>query len=206
MQASVSLIRSTVSKLFGKYLFPTNIVIGVGLASLGDFAKQKVIASKTGKPDIQTDQVLKMGLASIPLSVEMHYWYKKLDQWFPTKTRRHVLTKVLLDELVMAPILTFTLIGFLTILEKHGNLKEFREEFVLRLKHSFGLLYLVDVCFYAPVQTLNFYFLPTKYRVILVYMASVLYFSVASYVLHEFAAYYKKQGQLLGDNDEKKKI
>lgn len=190
MQSTLSRGRSIVSKLFGRYLLPTNIVSGIGLAYLGDYAKQKIVLSRTTPTSsaiiVDHSQALKMGIASIPLSVEMHFWYKLLDRYFPTKSKSHVFTKVFLDESFMAPILTFTLISGLSLLERTSW-----DEFIFRMKHSFLPLLMVDIMFYAPVQCFNFYFFPTKYRTVVVYAASVVYFCVASYVIHEFPNFFK---------------
>lgn len=182
--------RKIVSKLFGRYLLPTNIVSGIGLAALGDYAKQKIVIYQSSSGAVDQSQSLKMGIASIPLSCAMHFWYKMLDNRFPGKLKTTIAKKVCLDLCVMGPTNTLTLVCVLSLLERKSW-----DEFWIRFKHSIGPLFLFDLLFYTPVQIANFYFFPTKYRTIVVYSASVVYYCVASFVIHEFSSLFKKKQQ-----------
>uniref|UniRef100_A0A915KYU6 Inositol phosphatase domain-containing protein n=1 Tax=Romanomermis culicivorax TaxID=13658 RepID=A0A915KYU6_ROMCU len=164
--------------LFGRHLLLTNVIGGTGLAYLGDYTRQKTSQKFNG--EINYEQSRSMAVVSIPLSLEMHFWYKFLDHVFPTKSKIDVLRKVICDEIIMAPNFTFSLISGLSFMEKL-SWTDYRD----RLKKSFGTLYLMDVAFFTPIQFLNFYFFPTKYRTLLLYSAAILYYYVASFILYE---------------------
>ncbi|CDW56853.1 Mpv17 PMP22 domain containing protein [Trichuris trichiura] len=134
--------------------------VGIVIGFLGDVMQQKMKAHH--------DTSL--------LSVEMHFWYKLLDRVFPTASLRHVAIKVCLDEAIMAPNFCLSMLAIVNVLE--GSTWE---KFVSRLKNSFLIMYLSDIAIYTPVQCINFYFLPTRYRTVFVYSASALYLCIASY-------------------------
>ncbi|KAH7646664.1 mpv17-like protein [Dermatophagoides farinae] len=58
------------------------------------------------------------------------------------------------------------------------------EQIINDAKENFKYLLMADWCFYIPLQFFNFYYLPTKYRVLYVSMLSLVYDSILVYVLH----------------------
>lgn len=87
--------------LFGRYLAVTNTATSVGLFALGDLLQQVAIERQETIDWKRTGRMTAMGLLIGPLN---HYWYRLLDTRWPGKTHRMVLSKVLMDEVVYAPV------------------------------------------------------------------------------------------------------
>lgn len=72
-----------------------------------------------------------------------HYWYLILDRKLPHKTKKSILTKVLCDQLIAAPIFNFLFITAIHTLDgKH--IKQVLDIF----KEKFLTIYAVCFCFY----------------------------------------------------------
>uniref|UniRef100_A0A5S6QDT1 Mpv17-like protein n=1 Tax=Trichuris muris TaxID=70415 RepID=A0A5S6QDT1_TRIMR len=170
-------------KFFTKHLLVANISSGIVIGFLGDVMQQKIKARREAKLDpgrVDITRARNLSLTTSLLSVEMHFWYKLLDRVFPKASLKHVAIKVCLDEMIMAPNFCLSMLAMVNLLEGSSW-----EKFTSRLKNSFGIMYLADVVIYTPVQCINFYFLPTRYRTVFVYSASALYLCIASYALHD---------------------
>ena len=93
--------RRIIDLMFGRYLVVTNTATSVGLFAAGDLLQQKLIEKRETVDWPRTGRMTAMGILIGPLN---HYWYRFLDARWPGKMHRIVITKVLVDELVYAPV------------------------------------------------------------------------------------------------------
>lgn len=99
----------------------------------------------------------------------------------PGRSGRIVATKVLADQLFIPPVVWMAYLMSLGLMERSGidTLKS-------RLRSQFGWIYLADWLVWVPAQTVNFYFLPTRYRVLYDNVISLGFRWFVSYMIHEF--------------------
>lgn len=166
LQKSSKPVQQVVSKcgkvLFGKkYLLVTNVSITVGLSCTGDFLQQRyqIKTKETKAMNLTRSQhVAASGLVIGPFC---HYWYLFLDKWLPGKTVKIVLKKVIVDQLICSPIYISLFLLTTTLLE-NKSWEEMKEE----TKSKGATLYLAEWIVWPPAQLVNFFFLPTRYRVL----------------------------------------
>lgn len=91
---------------FTKYLLVTNVLAGGAMDFCGDLITQKRVEKAEST---NWNRSRRMVTVSLALGVPAHYWYVNLDRWFPLKTSRHIIRKVILDTFGAGP---FFITGF----------------------------------------------------------------------------------------------
>ena len=86
--------------MFRKHLLAANTLLSCAIDGLGDYLEQKVEGAEQ-VDKYRTARFASLGLLYGPWEF---YWYHLLDIWFPGKTTKVVVQKVLLDEFLMSPI------------------------------------------------------------------------------------------------------
>lgn len=178
--SALSKFRRVVKVAFSdKYLFYTNITISLTLSSVGDIMEQtyEVYTDEIEKYDLK--RTMHMGFSGIGVGILCHHWYKILDRFIIGKSFDMVVKKVLLDQLLFSPIMIITFFGSLAIFEKEP-LANFQEE----VRDKFITLYRAEWMVWPPAQVINFYFLPTRYRVLYDNTISLGYDVYTSQVKH----------------------
>ena len=107
---------------------------------------------------VRTRHIYCTGLAIGPCR---HFWYQFLDRILPGRTLRIVGKKVLLDQVVFSPVnigLFLVILGWLEGEQVKTVVKELQEKG--------GQLLKAEWIIWPPAQLVNFFFLPTKYRVL----------------------------------------
>lgn len=90
-----------------------------------------------------------------------HFWYLFLDWWLPGRTLKVVAQKLLVDQLICSPIAITSFLSVTAYLEgKRGH--EFKKELMEKGK----TLYTAEWIVWPPAQLINFFLLPTRYRVL----------------------------------------
>lgn len=168
---------------FTKHLLITNTLVCGGLGGLGDFLQQKLERSLSLEPRSndwpRTVRMTTVGLLIGPIG---HVWYRFLDSTFPGNSKMTVLKKLALEQALVSPsLLLGFFIGMGTLEGK--SLKLCIDE----IKEKFVFVYLVDCLFWPPVQAVNFYFLPSRYRVLYVSLALLIWNVFLSYIKHKDA-------------------
>lgn len=102
-----------------------------------------------------------MAVSGMSVGIICHYWYKYLDNRLPGRTINTVLKKVVIDQIVCSPLCITMFFLTLGILEKN-NWSELKSEIISKA-HK---LYIAEWVIWPPAQIINFYLLPTKYRVL----------------------------------------
>lgn len=144
-----------------KYLFYTNVSISVTLSGVGDFLEQhyELYTKESDKYDIK--RTMHMASSGASVGVLCHHWYKVLDRFIVGRTWKNVTKKLVLDQVIFSPIMILTFFGSLALFEEKP-LENFRNE----VKDKFETLYRAEWYIWPPAQLFNFFFLPTKYRVL----------------------------------------
>ncbi|XP_047986287.1 mpv17-like protein 2 [Leguminivora glycinivorella] len=110
----------------------------------------------------------------------LHHWYYiYLDKVLPQADIRTVGKKIAADQLFASPatiLLFFIGMGML----ENKSIQETKDEIVYKFKYT----YVGDCLFWPPIQFINFYFLPTKYRVFYINGATMLFNVFLSYIKH----------------------
>ncbi|XP_017892435.1 mpv17-like protein 2 isoform X2 [Ceratina calcarata] len=121
-----------------------------------------------------------MAVSGMSIGIVCHYWYKYLDAKLPGRGINIVLKKVVIDQLVCSPLCITMFFLTLGILE-NNSWSELKEE-VLKKAHR---LYIAEWVIWPPAQLFNFYFLPTRYRVLYDNTISLGYDVYTSQVKHD---------------------
>ncbi|KAK9502449.1 hypothetical protein O3M35_011228 [Rhynocoris fuscipes] len=163
-----------------RYLLYTNVGISVSLSAVGDIAEQSYIINSGHQKEWNSMRTQHMSISGLTVGVLCHHWYNFLDRRFPQRTLKIVIKKVLYDQIIFSPI--NIAVFFLTIGMLEGlNSKEIFKEFCAKGK----LLYAAEWTIWPPAQVINFYWLPTKYRVLYDNTISLGYDVFVSYVKHD---------------------
>ncbi|XP_037294660.1 mpv17-like protein 2 isoform X2 [Manduca sexta] len=162
-----------------KFLFYTNITISVSLSSLGDFLEQhyEIYIKEQDKFDLK--RTSHMAFSGAAVGVLCHHWYKVLDRFIIGKTLDMVAKKLFLDQMIFSPVMIVTFFGSVALFEENP-LENFKEE----VRDKFVTLYRAEWMVWPPAQIINFYFLPTRYRVLYDNTISLGYDIYTSQVKH----------------------
>ncbi|XP_075678686.1 mpv17-like protein 2 [Dermatophagoides pteronyssinus] len=158
-----------------KYLFWTNTATGMIFFGTGDMIVQKYIDKRS---NIDLNRNVNSCIAGTYMGSISHFWYGFLDRCFPG-TNRKMIIKKLLSEAIVGPPFATTLFFIVGKLGHKSN-----QQIIDDIRENFKYLLMADWLFYIPLQFFNFYYLPTKYRVLYVSMLSLVYDSILVYVLH----------------------
>jgi len=139
----------------------TNCILFGGLAGLAEFSQQAISNSKKEvKYNAKTvgHYTLLGGGVFAPV---LHFWYKWLDRVLPGTSGRILIKKVALDISVFAlPYYTAFYVS-LNLLAGVGL-----QESLSELKQKLLPTIFATTAFWLPAQTVNFRFVPPKYRVL----------------------------------------
>ena len=173
--------RSLSKAMFTKHLFLTNVGISLTLSGVGDVIEQHYeLLREDGCGKWDRRRTLHMSITGTTIGIFCHHSYKILDTMFPGRTLSTVLKKVVVDQFVNSPICITIFFGTLACLENSSF-----ETFVKEVKQKGLRLYVAEWVVWPPAQIINFYLLPTKYRVLYDNTISLGYDVYTSYVAHD---------------------
>lgn len=176
--------RGRIKKLIGvafseKYLFYTNITISVTLSSIGDLMEQSYEIYTKDAEKYEIRRTMHMGCSGAAVGVLCHHWYKVLDRFIIGKSFYMVVKKLMLDQIIFSPIMILTFFGSVALFEEKP-FENFKEE----VEDKFVKLYKAEWMVWPPAQVINFYFLPTRFRVLYDSTISLGYDIYTSQVKH----------------------
>ncbi|XP_046458105.1 mpv17-like protein 2 [Daphnia pulex] len=168
--------------LFGRYLLVTNVTISTTLSGVGDALQQQYEIVTGDKPNLTWDKnrTLDMSATGTVVGVICHFWYNWLDQRLPGKAFKIIAKKLLVDQIFFSPFLIAVFFGTVGVLE-HMSTEEVLEE----IKSKAWRLYAAEWIVWPPAQLINFYLLPTRFRVLYDNTISLGYDVYTSYVKHD---------------------
>ncbi|KAH9641656.1 hypothetical protein HF086_005102 [Spodoptera exigua] len=162
-----------------KYLFYTNVTISLSLSSVGDLMEQSYEIYIKEQTHYDFKRCAHMAFSGVAVGILCHHWYKVLDKFIVGKTVDMVIKKLVLDQFIFSPVMIVTLFGSLALFEENPY-ENFKEE----VRDKFVKLYRAEWMVWPPAQIINFYFLPTKYRVLYDNTISLGYDVYTSQVKH----------------------
>uniref|UniRef100_A0A1B6GB50 Mpv17-like protein 2 n=1 Tax=Cuerna arida TaxID=1464854 RepID=A0A1B6GB50_9HEMI len=191
MQSNVLLLRIFNSKvikkcrqlggtMFSKYLLLTNVGISISLSGAGDIIEQHYEIVTKQKEQWDRVRTHHMSISGMTVGIVCHTWYKYLDRALPGRTLTIVMKKVIIDQIVCSPICISVFFLTLSYLE-HLSWEVTKKEIITKGKR----LYIAEWVVWPPAQVVNFYFLPTRFRVLYDNTISLGYDVYTSYVRHD---------------------
>ena len=155
-------IRKLANQAFTKkYLLYTNVGISISLSSLGDIIEQHHEKYRGELKKIDSKRTYRMAISGSTVGVICHFWYQYLDRLLPGRSIQIVIKKVIIDQIICSPICIS--VFFITIgLFESKSLEELRND----IKNKFIRLYAAEWVVWPVAQIVNFYVLPTRYRVL----------------------------------------
>uniref|UniRef100_A0A8C4R4H8 Mpv17-like protein 2 n=1 Tax=Eptatretus burgeri TaxID=7764 RepID=A0A8C4R4H8_EPTBU len=130
-----------------------------------------------------------------------HAWYSWLDRQLPGKSVRTVARKVSLDCIVASPFFITTYILGLGTLDRQSFGESWKE-----IKQKFLTYILADWLFWPPVQTVNFLFVPAKFRVLGVCLSTIIFDTFLSYLKYQYGEKQPEKLQQAGIEETTKEI
>lgn len=193
-------------KIFGKYLLITNTVSCGLMMGIGDLIQQRSeywrrsnncnisTSVKNGNNSLLANikdleeasythnymrmkNMITVGLLQGPFH---HYFYAALERFIPGRNAKSIVKKTLLDQSIASPtclIIFFVGIGLL----EHQKIQAIYEELKLKLCDTWK----VDCCFWPPTQSINFCFVPLRYRVLYTNFMTMVYDIFLSYMKYD---------------------
>ncbi|KAG7295953.1 hypothetical protein JYU34_021043 [Plutella xylostella] len=144
-----------------KCLLYTNVSISVTLSSVGDLLQQQYEIFTKESEKVDTKRTTHMAISGATVGVLCHNWYKILDKFIVGKSVKMVSKKLILDQFIFSPVMLVIFFGTLALFEEEP-LQNFKDE----LSDKFVTLYQAEWMVWPPAQIINFYFLPTRFRVL----------------------------------------
>lgn len=149
-------------KVFSKkYLLYTNVGISITLSGVGDFLEQQYEMASKELERWDMCRTRNMSVSGCTVGILCHYWYSYLDSKLPGRTIATVAKKVLVDQIICSPV-TITVFFVTLALLENSSARQFAEE----VRRKAWRLYAAEWVIWPPAQVINFYILPTKYRVL----------------------------------------
>lgn len=163
-----------------KYLLYTNVGISISLSGIGDVLEQHYEIIKGDWHSWSFIRTRNMAISGMFIGIACHHWYNFLDAKMAGRTVGIVLKKVIVDQLICSPLCISILFLTLAVLE-NNSLAELKNE-IQKKAHR---LYIAEWVIWPPAQIMNFYFLPTRYRVLYDNTISLGYDVYTSHVKHD---------------------
>lgn len=144
-----------------RYLLATNVAISVSLSGVGDVIEQHYEIWAGEQERWNRKRTAHMSISGMTVGIFCHNWYRYLDARLPGRSIGLVLKKVLIDQTIASPCVIF--LFFITL----GALRRSTAAEVLdEIRDKAAVLYTAEWVVWPPAQILNFYILPTRFRVL----------------------------------------
>lgn len=166
--------------MFGKYLLLTNVGISISLSATGDILQQNYEMVRKRRDSWDSIRTHHMAISGMTVGIICHNWYKYLDRRLPGRTISVVIKKVIVDQIVCSPVCICVFFVTLSMLE-NLSWEETRSEIIKKGKR----LYIAEWVVWPPAQLINFYILPTRFRVLYDNTVSLGYDVYTSYVRYD---------------------
>ncbi|KAG7174115.1 Mpv17-like protein 2-like 2, partial [Homarus americanus] len=172
--------RRIANTAFNKHLFITNVTLSLSLSGMGDVLQQHHNIAYKQQATWDITRTRHMTCTGMTVGALCHHWYILLDKKLPGRTLKVVVKKLLVDQLLFSPVcltVFFISLGFF----RGGDW----EEFFSNLHHKGWMLYVAEWFVWPPAQIINFYLLPTKYRVLYDNIISLLFDVYTSHICYD---------------------
>lgn len=178
-QAYKSYKQTTTIAFSRKYLLYTNVMLSASISLCGDVLEQSYEYHTQAIEKYDYLRTAHMSFSGSVAGVICHNWYIFLDKIIVGRTFDMVMKKLMLDQFICSPVIIMSFFATVAIFEE-APLQNFTEE----VKDKFWTLYKAEWVVWPPAQIINFYYLPTKYRVLYDNTISLCYDVYTSHVKH----------------------
>lgn len=168
--------------LFGRYLWVTNTATSGFFLAIGDGLEQKfeqIRALPDKRKAHDWHRTGRMMIVGFGTGLPQHWWYSWLDRVLPGISIQNVAKKVLLDQVICAPLICFAFFMGSSLLEQHSLQQSWNE-----FQAKFLIVYKTDCAVWPPLMLINFLYVPPPYRVLYVNSATVAWNIFLSNVKH----------------------
>ncbi|XP_078472886.1 mpv17-like protein 2 isoform X2 [Lampetra planeri] len=165
--------------LRGRGFLVANTASCGALMATGDAVQQwreKRAGSRERRDWVRTARMFSVGIVLGPI---LHLWYVYLDKFLPERTRKVVAKKILADQLIASPPLAALFFFGMGALEGQ-SVKHSAHEFA----DKFWEMYMMDWTIWPAAQAVNFFYVPSSYRVIYVNVITLGWDTFLSYLKH----------------------
>ncbi|KAL1460049.1 hypothetical protein WDU94_011989 [Cyamophila willieti] len=142
---------------------------------IGDLISQTFIEGQN-ITDINPMRTLQYSVVGVVVGPTVGKWYQTLERMYG---KQAVVKKVLTDQLIFSPVFIAVLVTSLNLLQGATW-----EAAVAKLRASYVDIILTGYQIWPLVQVVNFYFIPTQYRVLLVQAVAVVWNTYLSWKLN----------------------
>ncbi|EDW82141.1 uncharacterized protein Dwil_GK25287 [Drosophila willistoni] len=163
-----------------KFLLFTNVGISLSLSCVGDVLEQHLEIYCGEIERFDKTRTTHMATSGVTVGVICHYWYQMLDKRMPGRSMRVVAKKIILDQLICSPVyisVFFVTLGLLENKDRHEVWEE--------IKDKAWKLYAAEWTVWPLAQFINFYWIPTHYRIFYDNIISLGYDVLTSKVKHK---------------------
>ncbi|XP_022218890.2 mpv17-like protein 2 [Drosophila obscura] len=167
------------SAFSNRFLLFTNVGISLTLSCLGDVMEQHLEIYNGEIERFDSLRTSHMATSGVTVGVICHYWYKMLDKRMPGRSMRVVAKKIVLDQLICSPVYISVFFVTLGLLEKKDKHEVWEE-----IKEKAWKLYAAEWTVWPAAQFINFYWIPTHYRIFYDNIISLGYDVLTSKVKH----------------------
>ncbi|XP_045134313.1 mpv17-like protein 2 isoform X2 [Portunus trituberculatus] len=172
--------RRVIKYAFEKHLFATNVTISLTLSGVGDVLQQHHNIIQQQQHSWDRARTRHMTCTGVTVGALCHHWYVLLDRRLPGRSLAVVLKKLLVDQLLFSPVCLT--VFFLSLgLFQGGDWSTF----VSDVRHKSWRLYAAEWLVWPPAQLVNFYLLPTKFRVLYDNSISLMFDIYTSHVCYD---------------------
>jgi len=172
-----------------------NCGVSVGLSGLGDLLQQRIEAGRqrgptsmaiyrSAPPSVNWSRTANMSTSfGLTAGLLCHHWYKLLDNFLPGRTLKTIVVKIAWDQVLFSPICIAACIFVSGAVFEAKSPSQ-----IIKDTRELGTqLWLSEWFIWPPAQFVNFYFLPTKYRVVYDNLVSLFYDWYTSHLKHSRA-------------------
>ncbi|KAH8287145.1 hypothetical protein KR054_003831 [Drosophila jambulina] len=163
-----------------RFLLFTNVGISLTLSCVGDVLEQHFEIYCNEIERFESTRTAHMAISGVTVGVICHYWYKMLDRRMPGRSMRVVAKKIVLDQLICSPIYISAFFVTLGLLERKDTHEVWEE-----IKEKAWKLYAAEWTVWPVAQFVNFYWIPTHYRIFYDNIISLGYDVLTSKVKHK---------------------
>jgi len=176
-------------------LLIVNCGVSVGLSGLGDLLQQRIEAGRQRGPTstaiyrpppaVNWSRTANMSTSfGLTAGLLCHHWYRLLDNFLPGRTLKTIVVKIAWDQVLFSPICIAACIFVSGAVFEAKSPSQ-----IIKDTRELGTqLWLSEWFIWPPAQFVNFYFLPTKYRVVYDNLVSLFYDWYTSHLKHNKAA------------------
>lgn len=162
-----------------KFLLFTNVGISLTLSSVGDILEQQLELYNGEIEEYCSTRTSHMATSGVTVGIICHYWYQLLDKHLPGRSMRVVAKKIVLDQIICSPLYISAFFITLGILEDKDAHEVWEE-----IKEKAWKLYAAEWTVWPVAQFINFYWVPTHYRIFYDNVISLGYDVFTSKVKH----------------------